>query len=698
MVRLEVLSPRTCEWPAQERTATMSRRYYADLILPSLLCVLAIFPRPVVGAGRDLARAPSASLRLFVDADATGANSGATWTDAYRDLQDALVAARRSGGTIREIWVAAGTYRPDRRTGNRTASFCLLSGVAIYGGFAGGETHLAQRNIETNETLLSGDLAGNDGPGFTNNGENSYHVVMSTGTVTRAVLDGFTIASGNANDESSAWWMYAHGFGGGLLNSHGSPSVVNVTFRHNAAAKGGGMCNWGGAPVVANCTFIGNAALRHAGALLNEGTDTEFFCNLKFFGNTAGSIGGAIWNSEISAAFVNCAFSGNTAGGGGWGGGGAVWNVAGDGGTWINCTFSGNEVFGLGGAILTDFMPNLVNCIFWNNHDGNNAGETAQIHVYIPGAAVIEHNCIQGWTGAWGGSGNFGLDPRLADADGPDGVAGTFDDDLRLRPGSPCQDAGDNAALPRDGFDLDGDGDTTEPIPLDLVGNPRTVNRTVDMGAYEYAPPAGLHAHIRILPRTLNLKSRGRWITCYIELPEPHNVGDIDVGSLLLNDRVHAAARPATVGDYDGDGIPDLMVKFPRHEVIAILGVGERVEITITGQVAGNAFQGSDLIRVINPGLGPKSVAPGQRLEFSIACLAEGLTGRISYSGENLPAGSTLDARTGQFSWTPTPEQAGVYQGVVFQATNGLDEVVESITITVEITTNVRPATWTLYR
>ena len=71
-------------------------------------------------------------------------------------------------------------------------------------------------------------------------------------------------------------------------------------------------------------------------------------------------------------------------------------------------------------------------------------------------------------------------------ADGPDGIAGTEDDNLRLSPGSPSIDAADNLAVPPDTADLDGDGDTTEPTPLDLDGNRRIVNRIVDMGAYEY--------------------------------------------------------------------------------------------------------------------------------------------------------------------------------------------------------------------
>lgn len=101
-------------------------------------------------------------------------------------------------------------------------------------------------------------------------------------------------------------------------------------------------------------------------------------------------------------------------------------------------------------------------------------------------------------------------------------------------------------------------------------------------------------------PDTLNLRSKGKYVTVYIELPPGYNVGHIDVSSVMLNEVVPALDKPTEVGDYDGDGIPDLMVKFDRAAVQTILTVSEQVEITITGEVAGIAFEGSDSIRVIN--------------------------------------------------------------------------------------------------
>ncbi len=81
--------------------------------------------------------------------------------------------------------------------------------------------------------------------------------------------------------------------------------------------------------------------------------------------------------------------------------------------------------------------------------------------------------------------GNLNTDPPFVDAEGPDGLAGTGDEDLRLRPGSPCIDAGNNDALPKDTADLDGDQNILEPLPLDLADSGRLVGDTVDLGVYE---------------------------------------------------------------------------------------------------------------------------------------------------------------------------------------------------------------------
>ncbi len=100
-------------------------------------------------------------------------------------------------------------------------------------------------------------------------------------------------------------------------------------------------------------------------------------------------------------------------------------------------------------------------------------------------------------------------------------------------------------------------------------------------------------------PDTLNLKSKGQVVTAYIELPKGYDVKQIDIASIRLNGSVPALTKPTQVGDYDKDGVPDLMVKFNGDAVRSKLTAGSQVIVTITGKVAGISFEGSDIIRVI---------------------------------------------------------------------------------------------------
>jgi len=517
--------PQTVILVAAQDADNLSREAVICISGPGLFTAL-------VAASEEDNDEPTSNV-LFVDASSPGVNNGSSWAEAYTELRDAIHVARRYP-QVGEIRVAQGVYTPPEPAGNRTASFQLINGVAIKGGYAGlGASDPDSRDVEANQTVLSGDLDGDDGPDFANTMENSFHVVTGSGTDATAVLDGFTITGGNADGSgeignNSGGGMYidsgsptlancifrrnlATAHGGGMLNAYGNPSLTNCTFSENVGKYGGGMSNREAAsPTLINCSFRGNSGDYRSGGMYNSGNSSPTLINCAFTGNAA-PVGAGMDNNRSSPIVINCTFVGNAAQskGGGMFNQGAdsrptlvnstfSGNAAHSGGgihnqrsrtTLINCTLSGNRATHDGGGIynLSSAAKTLTNCILWGNGDVSGTGRSAQMH---GGTPVVSYCCIQGWSGSLGGISNIGDDPLFADADGADGVVGTDDDDLRLLPGSPCVDAAANESLPSDLADLDGDGDAGELIPFDIDGNPRIwrgkISLTVDMGAYEY--------------------------------------------------------------------------------------------------------------------------------------------------------------------------------------------------------------------
>lgn len=235
------------------------------------------------GAGRQ-----AQAQVIYVDEDATGANNGSSWANAYARLQDALAAA--SSG---EIWVAEGVYKPDQGTGitpgDRTATLQLKNNVAILGGFSGTEILADQRNPSVNLTVLSGDLAGNDNlgdfPTGATLGENSFHVVTSSGTNSTAILDGFTITAGRANGGPS------NDIAAGMFNLGGSPTLRHCTFARNSAFASGAVINSAGSSArFEECIFDENFAPQ-AGAMSNFSGSNVRLTDCTFSNNTAQSGG-----------------------------------------------------------------------------------------------------------------------------------------------------------------------------------------------------------------------------------------------------------------------------------------------------------------------------------------------------------------------------------------------------------------------
>lgn len=271
---------------------------------------------------------------LYVDDDANALGDGKTWGTAYRYLQDALAEAKvlvtdqNSGGTTEpntggrstravtkadsagdpctvEIRVAEGIYKPDcnevrpEGSGDRDASFVLVEGVTLKGGFAGlTGVDPNVRDADLYRTVLSGDLAGDDllvadpcdfvaeaGEGRWNRPkvwclliestrrENCRHVVTTKGKGQGIILVGVTITGANAYklpftkgdmvsyDEEET--------GGGILNQAPYLTLRDCILVHNSCyGEGGGIysakdCNL----VMEDCRLMENYGYASSGGI-----------------------------------------------------------------------------------------------------------------------------------------------------------------------------------------------------------------------------------------------------------------------------------------------------------------------------------------------------------------------------------------------------------------------------------------------
>lgn len=334
----------------------------------------------------------SAFAQVYVQSGTPGSGSG-TLADPYGDLQTAL-AATSSG----EIRVATGTYVPDVGTGqtddDRTSSFALKSGVSVLGGWA---TDFSSRDPASFETTLSGDI---DGDGTASG--NAYHVVEADGVDATAVLDGFTVAEGNADDvgaNASGAGIYVNASdvtlrnllvrdntalstgggvfvsgtsaplieastvrqntasvvgGGGIGSIDADPTIRDVVIEDNTASSGGGFYAANGSPTLEDVTLTGNVASGGGGGIFVDAVSLAVVVRATLVGNESqGASGGGGFNLASGAArLTSVLFAGNTST---TGPGGAI--VARDGTTLdlANGAFSGNEaVSRRGGALFNE--------------------------------------------------------------------------------------------------------------------------------------------------------------------------------------------------------------------------------------------------------------------------------------------------------------------------------------------------------
>ncbi len=504
---------------------------------------------------------------LYVDQDAAGAQTGASWTDALTTLQDALQVT-----DVCEIWVKEGVYYPDQggsqAEDDRGAAFQLKTGVALYGGFAGTETTRDQRNWGSNITVLSGDIDDNDLTDPTGvittttaiTGTNSYTVVSASSTDSSALLDGFSITGAwpmpvNWSTGGGMYTLYSNStlanlifsgnqatFGGGMYNNHSSPSLANVTFSGNQASEGGGMYNASSSPLVVNVTFLGNRA-DSGGGMHNWGSFPTII-NVAFMNNQAGLGGGGMYNFMSDPVLINTTFSRNQASSGGG----------------IHNFWNSN--------------PRLQNSILW----GNSGLQVYNDNITVPESPsipVFTYSLVQGcypdevWSTDCGTDGGNNL-PDAAPL-----FVGAAGGDLRLLPGSPAIDAGNNYSIT---------------VTTDLAGGPRFVDipaapdtglgtsPLVDLGAYE-----ANFVDVGLVKTVSPLEAvPGQPITYTLTFS---NGGSLPAVGVVITDAVPSFLTIQGV-DFGGVAITDTGQLSPYAWAVQTLAAGQGGVITLTATLS----------------------------------------------------------------------------------------------------------------
>jgi hypothetical protein len=463
------------------------------------------------------------SQTVFVKTDGvpfTNLASHSTWETASNDLQAAIdaVAVLPSGG---EVWVQRGVYIPMRSfNGNpadpKTWSFVIKNNVAVYGGFVGVETSLEQRDLTDNEaesSVLSGDV------GVINVAtDNSSHVVYGTGLNNTAILDGFFIKDGYANDDTHV----PYGYRGGGIHSRDGGVFRNLIVVNNYAQYGGGGVYAYKGGLFENCWIMNNTTSATGiggGVYSNMGGD---FIHCIILSNAARKGAGIFTEHSlidpvsVNSKFINCAIGDNMAthqGGGVYvvNGGNFINNIvannettstSGEGGGFyidgnanvVNTTISRNVANDMGGAVYIKSTANFVNAIVWGNNSVQNPGN--QVYAEINDEADYFHYSALGRqpvAGAdWAGDNLLTLNADNSHASGPQFVRPTSfsgaaslqadpvaalteltSTDWTVALTSPCFNSGNPVT---DGLGLP---------EFDFEGHPRIIQSRIDMGAME---------------------------------------------------------------------------------------------------------------------------------------------------------------------------------------------------------------------
>lgn len=327
-----------------------------------------------------LANQASAQSKIFVKAGASGAHTGTSWATAFDDLTPALNAA--SAGD--SIFVAAGTYKPTSIAGagtDRDKTFLLKDRVSLFGGFAGTETKLADRNeaaIFVNASILSGNI------GTPDSLDNCYHVITAVNISNRTMLNGFIVSEGNANGSSSnliGTVAVPRNSGGGIYNANSNYTADRLRIVNNVGVAGGAGVENSHSPISISNSLISNNVLNGSdtttggGAGMRNSNSNCQLSKVNFSLNKAYGIqgGGAMRNENSVIVHNGGSFSRNYVANGD--GGAGIYNAAGSDGRFTDISFSRNSTARQGGAMYNDnSSPTLNNVDFYNNTADNGGG------------------------------------------------------------------------------------------------------------------------------------------------------------------------------------------------------------------------------------------------------------------------------------------------------------------------------------
>ena len=404
---------------------------------------------------------------IYVNQNVSTPGNGESWQNATNDLVSAIGQAE-SGD---EIWVARGTYTPGTM---RDDSFLVSKGVAVYGGFAGGEESRGDRDWLNNPTILSGNV-GSVGK--------SFHVVINQSSEL-ARLDGLIVQDGDTTEAQD------NQDGGGIYNQKDKKLVLeNVIVQNNVASDDGGGIRNDGELTIINSTVADNQANGTAlttggGGLLNTVGASTTILNSTFSNNKA-QRGGAIRNDD-ALTLINVTISGNE-------GGGLLnttTNPLSEGAfssraTIVSSTLTQNKGTGIDNFGLLLLSNNII---AGNNNGSNDLSNFAFGTIDSSGNNIIgnrgsvtneflDSDLIGSVTDGY-------VDPILGALQNNGGFTQTHRPDNN----SPAVDSG-AASSRTDAFDLDGDQDIDEQIPVDQRGTgfARVVGESIDIGAVELA-------------------------------------------------------------------------------------------------------------------------------------------------------------------------------------------------------------------